>query len=202
MADEVRFWEGQAAGRDDAPQAGLKAVLLLLEEPEPAWASIDAMLHARADGADAWKRWQRCLTALHQRSAKAVAAMRKTAGLIPDDPANASMRADGWEPFHELAARLTRMWGPPAKVDEKPGQDGRPGQTRMEWARAHEGGRQAGQPVRCFVDAHPNNPGWQRIRWASWREGMRAPTKRDAVLGAAMGVDAGEVFGATGGGTT
>ena len=225
MAGDLRFWEAAAATHDDAPQAGLKRLLLLLDEPEPAWAAIDALLHERVDGMERWKVWQRCLTALHASAPKRVHAERVAGRLVADQPAHAELRAAGWEPWPELLGRLVRMWGP-TKADGGVTEKGpvcsacgakavwgatacscgapvNPGRTRMTWERLHEGGLQAGQPVRCHIEVHPTNPTWHRVKWASWREGLRAPPKRGPVgIEEALGVSAEDVFGKTSEGAT
>jgi len=221
-AEAVRFWEGAAARHDDAPQADLERVLVALKDPEPCWATIDALLHRRVDGIEAWKVWQRALTALHATAPKRVQALRTAGHLIGDNPANAELRAAGWEPAVELARRLSAMAGANAwgsvRVDERSPACGackaaavwgaqacgacggvvEPGRARWTWERTHDSGAQAGQAVRCFIDVHAANPAWARIRWASWREGLRAPKGPARTTAEAMGVDAEAVFGGGG----
>ena len=194
MAAEHRLWEGAASLLPDSLNTRLQRLLWLLAEPEPAWASVDALLHEREDGVEFWKRAQRALTALHVSAPKRVHAERVAGRLVADQPAHGELRAAGWEPWPELLARLVRMWGPVGAggiVERGPtcsacsaravwgatacacGAPVTPGRTRMTWERLHDAGLQAGQPVRCHLEVHPTNPEWHRIRWASWREGVR-----------------------------
>lgn len=198
--DLLRFHEGAAARREDAPQGPLEAVLLMLREDEPPWATINAILHERVSsegsvgGTERWKAWSRMLTALHTTAAKCAHAARQ-AGKGADDeaPAITAMRAQGWEPFPELGLRLNRQaaaggWGSPTT------EEGEGGVLRMTWDVAHAEGRQAGKPRRALIALHAGNAGWARITWASWREGQAARKASERTVGEAMGVVPGEAF--------